>query len=528
MRLAGLAILILFTRLSAPAIDCRGAAIYDCAVSLVQAQQFQPAVVALERFLAQSPQDLKALNLLGIALTGAGQIEKANSRLRQALKINPRFYPALKNLAINEFTLNRHEESKASFERVLKNAPDDDVAHLYLAEIAFAKKDFDAALRHYEKTRARVAQNPPATLHYAECVAQSGRAMDAAKALSSLAPDDSESQFRAGLILGKSGAYLDAAKSFGLARKNYSDPYTAGYDETLMLIRGGEYGRAITVSEELFQNGLRRAELYNLVSEAYLKTGQIERAYNSLRTATELEPEAEDNYIDLAGICLDYENYDLGLEIVDIGLRHLPNSFRLHLHRGVMLAQKGLTQESEKDFEAASSLSPEKSLPYAALGMVWMQRGDTAKAAEVLRDRVRKHPDDYMLPYILGIALIRSGAEPGSESGAEAKRAFEASARLNQKFGRAHTELGKLLLKGGDINGAVAELEMAVTLDGKDGAAAYQLAQAYRRKGDTASAQRMLARVTKLRDQKEGIDPGAEMKRIVREGAASVDRTVSQ
>jgi hypothetical protein len=38
----------------------------------------------------------------------------------------------------------------------------------------------------------------------------------------------------------------------------------------------------------------------------------------------------------------------------------------------------------------------------------------------------------------------------------------------------------------------------------------------------------MLARVTRLRDQKEGIDPGAEMKRIVREGAASANRTVSQ
>src|SRR5439155_7845477 len=110
-------------------------------------------------------------------------IAKANMRLRQALKINPRFYPALKNLAINEFTLNRLAESKANFERVLKNTPDDDVAHLYLGEIAFAKKECAGALTHYEKTRARVAQNPPATLHYAECLAQSARTKDAAEAL---------------------------------------------------------------------------------------------------------------------------------------------------------------------------------------------------------------------------------------------------------------------------------------------------------------------------------------------------------
>src|SRR5436190_16435579 len=86
------ALLILSAGIAAAA-DCGGAAPYDCAVTLVQRQQFQPAIVILEKIAVQSPQDLKALNLLGIALTGAGQIAKANMRLRQALKINPRFYP---------------------------------------------------------------------------------------------------------------------------------------------------------------------------------------------------------------------------------------------------------------------------------------------------------------------------------------------------------------------------------------------------------------------------------------------------
>jgi tetratricopeptide (TPR) repeat protein len=528
MRFAGLAVLVIFSGFAARAADCGGTAPYDCAVSLVQRQQLPAAIALLDKIVAQSPQDLKALNLLGIALTGAGQIERANARFRQVLKLNLRFYPALKNLAINEFTLDHFADARAGFEQVLKNSPEDDVAHLYLGEIAFVKKAFGPAIEHYEKSRARVDQSPIALLHYAECLVQSGRSSDVAPVLSSLPADDAEHQFQAGVLLGKSGAYLNAAKSFAFARKGASDPYAAAYNQTLMLIRGGDYRAAIQLSSDLFRQGLRRAELYNLISEAYLKTGQIEQAYNSLRTATELEPEAEDNYVDLAGICLDYENYDLGLEIVDIGLRHLPRSYRLYLHRGVMLAQKGLTQESEKDFEMASKLSPGQSLPYAALGMAWMQRGDTVKTVEVLRDRANKNPSDFMLRYILGVALIRSGAEPGNEMGAEAKHAFETSIRLNQKFSRARAELGKLLLKGGDITGAIKQLETAVNLDAKDGAAAYQLAQAYRRKGDTARAQEMLARVTELRDQKEGIDPGAEMKRIVREGAASANRTVAQ
>jgi tetratricopeptide (TPR) repeat protein len=291
-----------------------------------------------------------------------------------------------------------------------------------------------------------------------------------------------------------------------------------------MLIRGGDYPGAIQLSSELFAAGLRRAELYNLVSEAYLKSGQIEKAYNALRTAIELEPGAEDNYVDLAGIYLDNANYELGLEIVDIGLKRLPDSYRLHLHRGLLVAHQGLSQESEKDFEIASRLSPSESLPYVALGLAWMERGDTAKAVEVLRARRKSNPNDFMLSYIFGVALSRSDAEPGDET----KAAFEESVRLNPRFSPARAQLGKLLLRNGDVSGAVEQLEMAVKLDSENATAAYQLGQAYRRLGDTARAQEMLARVVKLRHQKDEVDWNEEMKHLIREGAASGDHPVAK
>jgi len=503
---------------------CNGAAPYDCAAALVQKGRFPAAIELLEKLTAQSPQNLKALNLLGIALSGAGNLEKANARFQQALQADPAFLPALENLAINEFALGRADQAKADLETVLKNSPNDEVAHVYLGEIAFGVKQFGEATAHYERGRAKVY---PVIMHYAECLLETGRKGDLSAVLRAIPEEDTEKQIQAGILLGKAEAYLEAAPYFGRARLHASDLYTAAYDQTLMLIRGGDYSGAIQLSSELFTAGLRRAELYNLVSEAYVKTGQVEKAYKALRTATELEPEAEDNYVDLAGICLDNANYQLGMETVAIGLKHLPDSYRLHLHRGLLLAHQDLTQESEKDFEIASRLSPSQSLPYVALGLAWMQRGDTAKAVEVLRARVKSNPNDFLLPYILGIALIRSDAEPG-----EAKADFEASVRLNPRFSRARAELGKLLLKSGDVGGAVEQLETAVKLDPEDATAAYQLGQAYRRMGDGARAQEMLARVVKLRHQKDGIDPNIdpndEMKRLIRAGAASGEHPVAK
>ena len=501
--------------------DCNGVAPYDCAVALVRLGRLPAAIDLLEKLTAESPQNLKALNLLGIALSGTGNLEKANARFEQALQTDPAFLPALENLSINEFAMGQTEQAKAGLETVLKNSANDEVAHVYLGEIAFGEKQFAEAAAHYERGRAKVY---PVILHYAECLLETGRRDDVSAVLRAIPEADTEKQFQAGILLGKAEAYLEAAPYFGRARAHASDPYAAAYDQTLMLIRGGDYPGAIQLSSELFTAGLRRAELYNLVSEAYVKIGQVEKAYRALRTASELEPDAEDNYVDFAGICLDNTNYELGLEIVDIGLKHLPNSYRLHLHRGLLLAHQGFTQESETDFEIASSLSPSQSLPYVALGLAWMQRGETAKAVEVLRARIKLNANDFMLPYILGIALIRSDAEPDGE----ARAAFEASVRLNPRFSRARAQLGKLLLRSGDVGGAVEQLETAVKLDPEDATAAYQLGQAYRRMGDGARAQEMLARVVRLRHQKDEIDPNEEMNRLIRAGAASGEHSVAK
>ena len=71
-----------------------------------------------------------------------------------------------------------------------------------------------------------------------------------------------------------------------------------------MLIRGGDYQGSIQLSDELFAAGLRRADLYNLIAEVP-GTGQVEKAYSALQSAIALDPQTEDNYGDLASICLD-------------------------------------------------------------------------------------------------------------------------------------------------------------------------------------------------------------------------------
>jgi Flp pilus assembly protein TadD len=502
--------------------DC--GAPYDCAVAAIEHERFAEAIRTLRGVLRTSPSNLKALNLLGIALTGAGRVDDADVEFRRALTVDPQFYPARKNLAINLFNRGRLADAHRHFTRVLASAPNDEVANVYLGEIAFQQKHAAAAVTHFAKGGATLASNADGLLHYAVALLQSGDAPKAEELLDRLPADAYAQRFDAAVALGQSGDYIAAARMFASARTGYKEPYAAAYNELLMLVEAGEYDSAITAGRALLTQSPRPAEVQSLLARAYDKSGKVKEAYDALRESARLEPTNEDHYLDLAGICIDHENYDLGLEIVGVGLQYRPDSWLLQLQRGVLWAMKAQLDQAEQAFEAARRLARERSAPLAALAMVWMQTGRAAKAVETLRAEARTRANDYVVPYMFAVALVRSGVDPASPEAVEAVDALRAATRANASFAPAHSELGRLLLKRDDVDGAIGELEQATRLDTTATSALYNLAQAYRRKGDRTRAAELLARVNALNTQKRGDDPDQELKqvviRIVRDGAA--------
>ena len=505
---------------------------YDCALEQVQRHEFAAAIVTLELLAAKSPRDLKILNLLGIALTGAGTPDAANARFRAALAIDPRFAPALRNLAVNEFTMGEDRAAERHFKEVLGLAPDDHVSHQHLGEIYFARKQCRAALPHYTKSRARIEQQPNLVLHHATCLLEEKQTADAVAMLDRLPAEASDRWFEAGVLLGRYDVHTDAARFFAAARRGgYKDAVAAGYNQVLMLIEGGSNDAAIAAASELFAQGVRQADLYNLVSRAYAKTNRIQEAYDALREATRIEPAVSEHYVDLAMLCLEHENYSLALEIVDIGLKHRPDAAILLLQRGVVLAMSGSTESAEEAFTRASRASPDLPTPYVALAMIWMQRGRAAQAAELLRQHTRtpaaSTTSHAVIFYALGIALLRTGVAPEDSSASEALEAFRSAVRLQPSLPQAQAELGKLLLKRGDIAGAIVHLEHAMSLDAQNAAPAYVLAQAYRRAGRTERARELLARVSALNARERGDDPQGDLRplmfRIVRDSQATAE-----
>lgn len=492
---------------------------YAKAEALIRQGHWDQGIALLWPVIHAQPHNPKARNLMGIAQTGKGDLAKANEQFRRALKIDSRFYPALKNLAVNELTLKKVAVAKRDFTTALKLAPNDPTIHAYLGEIAYGRREYTEASAHLNKAGPFLLGAPELALHLAGSYLETGQEGRGADLLNQLNERglDPRLQFQAGYLLARHDLFSQATPFFRAVGERFPESYDAGFNLAVCYVQLKQYPAAIEVLSRLRDRGHKTAELDNLLAEAYEGNKQTQNAINLLREATFLEPEDENNYLDLAALCIDHPAYELGVEVVNIGLRYRPESDRLVFQRGVLYALLDRFKLAEHDFEVASQMAPEKDLAYVGLSLAHIQKGKLTQAAEVLRRRIRQQPNDYVLQYLLGEALIRSGVIPGQPALVEARTALEKSVRLNTNFSRSHIGLAKIYLKENRTDEAIQHLEKARELDPGEKAVYSNLATAYRRKGDPDKVAAMLAMVKKLNDD-ERAHNYRDLVRIVKEG----------
>ena len=515
------ALCLLFTTI-APAAQT--SADYAQAEALIRQGQFDQSIAILSRILAAQPQSLKAHNLLGIALTGKRDLPAANAEYGKALRVQPNFVPALKNLAINELTQNDAPDALKHFNAALKLTPHDPVIHAYLGKMAYSRRDYGNAAGHLEKT-GELLKDPSVASELIESDLQLGQPQKAREALAKLEPSEvsPQWQFRLGLELAQHELFQEAIPFFQSVSSKAPESDDAAFNLAVCYVETKQFSQAIEILRRAIDQGRNTAEVSNLLAEAYEGNQQTQEAINALREAAQLAPGDENSYVDLIALCIKYEAFDLGLEMIEAGLRYHPQSDRLIFQRGAIYAMRSQFDRAQQDFQLAGQLAPDKNLSYVALGVSYMQTGNLPKAIEALRQRIQEKPDDSTLQYFLGEALIRAGATPGALDFTEAKAALEKSVLLNAKFSASQVELGKVYLKEGQVDRALQHLEQARTLDPKDKATYSALAIAYRREGKPELANAMLATLNKLNDEERKGNPRQLRLRVVAEDSRHDD-----
>src|SRR5208282_1826115 len=123
--------------------------------------QQQPSSLAnLLELHRSEPSNPNVCQQIGIAYIQLQQLDKAEPFFREAVRLNPQFWAARKNLATVLWFLDRKAESEREFQTVTRELPADPVPHLYLGLAEHGRRDFAAAKLQFEKAGELASENP--------------------------------------------------------------------------------------------------------------------------------------------------------------------------------------------------------------------------------------------------------------------------------------------------------------------------------------------------------------------------------
>lgn len=479
---------------------------YTRAEDLVRSHQWDAGIDLLQPLLKRHPRDVKVLNLTGLAFTGKGDLKEANAYFRQALQVDPRFIPVLKNIGINEFTLHDFTSSERHLELALKQAPEDPVINLYLGEIAYMQQDFKEAAERLQRADGFLSRDADLKAQLAVSLLRTKQHDAGLHLLNDLEPEEISvpSQFAVGVALAQVGLPDRAIPYFELLRQHYFGSYNIAYNLVLCYIGAKKPPEAISLSNQLISDGHDTSEIENALAEAYEQSHKTQLAVDALRRAITLNPKDENNYLDFANLCINHRDYDDGLKVIGVALQTLPDSYRLTFERGILYAMEDRFDLAEQDFRRSAMLAPASNFGYVGMGVTYLETGDASKAIDLLHQRLKQSPNDASLLYLLGEALIRNGATVGEPQYAEAQSSLEKSVRLNPGLCLPHVALGEIYIDENRFKDAVVQFEKARAIDPKEKSAYSHLAVAYRHLGDTQDARRTLETLKDIDQQEQG------------------------
>lgn len=302
-----------------------------------------------------------------------------------------------------------------------------------------------------------------------------------------------DAQLQIGIELTRSGDFSKAIPHFLAAQGRVTDQFAVDFNLALCYVATGSYKPAIQILGNLARRGSPRADVYNLLAQAFVGNSQPRQAFEAFERSAALKPRSEKLYLLLADACMDRQDYQLGLDVVNRGLQKIPRSARLHYERAVFLSflnQPGLAMD---EFAAAARLAPGSAIAFTAAAQKALLAGEIPQAVQAARRGIGVDPGNHILLTILAEALIRSGAVPGSAEFTGAQAAAEKSVKEQPHDAEAQLTLGQLDVMANRCGEAIAHLEIARRLWPQNPAIYAHLAVAYRGRGETEKAQEMLA-----------------------------------
>jgi tetratricopeptide (TPR) repeat protein len=318
------------------------------------------------------------------------------------------------------------------------------------------------------------------------------------RAIVGLDPSNVDARGNLGVLLFFQGSYSEAIPELRAALKMRSTLWKIQALLGIAEKRTGDVSAARSDLEQAFpnvQDEKIRIDTGMELIEIYSKTGDLDKAAETVNTLRKLEPTNE---------AVLYTAYRVYSDLTADSLLSLsvvaPNSARMHQALAHELAKRGETEKAIENYRAALKLDPQ--LPGIHFELAEMLSTLTtpeslAEAESEYKAALQANPSDEQSECRLGeIALRRSDTK-------EAYNRYAKAVQLQPGDPDANIGLAKVLMSMGQPQKAQPLLEHALQLDPTSAVAHFRLSAVYRETGRPDEAKHELEEYQKYKGMKE-------------------------
>lgn len=477
---------------AAKALEARGLALARQGRARESIEPFQAAVRA-------EPANPYFLNALGAAFSMIGEEGKAQDCFARALNIRADFLPARKNLAISYFESGQFARAEAQFQPLQRNPATHSLAELFLGMIAEKDRQYLKAVNLLAEAGSLTLSEPEGALAFAQSLDETGERGKAGVVLARLTGGPNLSplnHFHAGLLDCRLGLYQNAAKEFAAVKLSPSAPRGIEYYQAYAAARMGHPAKGGQILDRMAAENPQSTFLNDLTRFAE-RSDNYEVSLQAIRSAGDMQPSREQNYLDFSTLCMDSRSYVVGLQIVNVGLAWNGPSYRLLVQKGALLDKLTSYDKAAEAFLAAERLQRDNRVAVLGLAVAQEHGREFTEAAATLRAGAARFPTDPRMPYFQGVAFARMADAEGASArsaayAGQAKAAFSHAIQIDPAFGDSYCGLAKLSAIEHPRE-AIGRYEQCLAHKPHNYLAEYQLGRLYLRVGDRARSRQLLA-----------------------------------
>lgn len=398
--------------------------------------------------LAESPDDVEALQLLGMLRFQLGDSDEGRRLAERAGELAPEDPGVILTLASMRFRDGDHEGARRGFHQALAFDPNLSGAHAGLGQLALMRNEYAKAEEHF-RVALRVAEEPHALAGLGSLLLERGELDGALRHLgraADLAPNDAMIQMSLGQAFARRDTPAFAEQAFRNALRLRPDLHAARHWLGSLLIRQRRIGEA----EEQYRALL---EIPEFTLTALLGLGDAARAEqrfdeaaSAYRAVLARDPSHAVAARALAWSLAQSGRHEDAIAAYDAALERNPEDDELRSARADLLTLLGRLPQAALGWRELLERNPANLFARSRLAIVSEYLGDVAQA-QAHAELALQARDDAEMQLIRVRALLRGGELEAARSVLAAlgeRELGQGQQRLRQNYlGRVHDRSGE-------------------------------------------------------------------------------------